>query len=683
MEGKQLTLGVCYYPEHWEEHLWNEDLHRMKEHGITVVRIAEFAWNKFEPEEGVFTFDFFDRFLKLAQREGMKVIFCTPTATPPAWMTTRYPEVLNADREGHRYCHGMRRHANMNSEKYIYFTKTITEKLAEHYGTHPAIIGWQLDNEINCEMDLYYSESDHLAFREYLKKKYQTLEQLNDAMGTVFWNQTYTDWNQVRLTQKTNTGGTNPHMALEEKRFVSRTVLNYFQLQAQILRRYISPDVFLTTNGLFNNIDYHELISSGILDFITYDNYPEFAYETWNNPNRDTVLRDRNMTFQITRARSISNSFGIMEQQSGAGGWNNRMLQPMPRPGQMRLWSLGAVALGADFVSYFRWRTCTFGTEIYWHGLNDYANTDNRRLRELMQVKEDFEHLKETAGCSYQAQAGIITDYDNSWDGDLDLWHGPLRGRSVEGLVRAMEHQHLTYDFVNLTDETTPDQLSRYEVLFYPHATIMTPERTRVLTGYVEAGGRIVFGSRSGYKLRNGQCIMEPMPGMLRTLCGVEVEDYTFAVPGTPEMNIIVDGNQLPALEFHDILRPVKAKVLGCFDSDYYAGRPGLTVNQMGKGQAYYFGGGFSEETAAGMLQLLSVTPWLEKYLTAPAGVQLTLRGDGKNRYIFVLNYEAVPQTVHLHQGCMELLGGQRAEGEQQLEPYGVRCYHIVEQAEK
>ena len=185
-----LTLGVCYYPEHWDKTLWKDDLKRMKEYGIEVIRIAEFAWNKFEPHEGKFTFEFFDEFMDLALAEDMKVIFCTPTATPPAWMSEKYPEILNADIDGHLIRHGLRRQHNMNSPKYLEFTARIVEKLAEHYSKYPNIILWQLDNEINCECDRYYSESDHKAYREYVKNCFGTLENYNKEIGADFWNQT-------------------------------------------------------------------------------------------------------------------------------------------------------------------------------------------------------------------------------------------------------------------------------------------------------------------------------------------------------------------------------------------------------------------------------------------------------------------------------------------------------------
>ncbi|MBQ1985982.1 MAG: beta-galactosidase, partial [Clostridia bacterium] len=192
LDGKRIELGVCYYPEHWDKSLWREDMCRMKEHGIRVVRVAEFAWNLFEPKEGCFNDRFWDEFLNVAEECEMQVIFCTPTATPPAWLTKKYPEVLNCDIYGHPVYHGLRKHHNMTSSVYLEFVRRITEHIAAHYSKHPAIIGWQIDNEVNCETADYHAPSDHAAFRAYMKKKYGTLENLNRAMGTVFWNQTYT-----------------------------------------------------------------------------------------------------------------------------------------------------------------------------------------------------------------------------------------------------------------------------------------------------------------------------------------------------------------------------------------------------------------------------------------------------------------------------------------------------------
>ena len=277
INGERFVMGTCYYPEHWDSSLWEDDLERMLQAGIEVIRIAEFAWNKIEPEEGVYTYEFFDAFLDLAQKKGMKVIFCTPTATPPIWLTEKYPEVLNADQDGLLYRHGARRHYNYNSPVYQKLCRNIVEKSASHYGGHPAIIGWQIDNEINCELDEFYSESDTAAFRKFLQEKYGTVEELNRAWGTIFWNQTYNCWEQIYVPRKTAHNTNNPHHLLDYYRFVSASARRFVRMQSEMIRKYCKEDDFITTNGIFGNLD-NQAMQKESLDFMTYDSYPNFAY---------------------------------------------------------------------------------------------------------------------------------------------------------------------------------------------------------------------------------------------------------------------------------------------------------------------------------------------------------------------------------------------------------------------
>ena len=325
------VIGTCYYPEHWDKSLWEDDLHRILKAGITVIRIGEFAWSKIELTEGNFDFSFFDEFLDLCEKVGMKVVMGTPTATPPAWLTRKYPEVLNTDVNGVPYEHGGRRHYTFNSSVYQKLSSIIVEKMAEHYGHHPAIVGWQLDNEFNCEMDDYYSPVDQKAFRDFLKNKYQSLNALNDAWGTVFWNQTYTDWEEVKIPGRV-LGSHNPHQVLDYHRFVSDSTLRYAKMQSNILHRYIKKGDFVTTNGLFYNIDNHQMMKES-LDFYMYDCYPSFAFgldrESWISNS----IRDRHWSRNLTTVRGVSPHFGIMEQQAGANGSAEEMEGPAPRPG--------------------------------------------------------------------------------------------------------------------------------------------------------------------------------------------------------------------------------------------------------------------------------------------------------------------------------------------------------------
>ncbi len=670
LNGDRVIMGTDYYPEHWDESLWAPDLDRMLETGIEVIRIAEFSWNKFEPREGEYTYEFFDRFLDLCQEKGMRVIFCTPTATPPAWMTDKYPEVLNARQDGVLYRHGARRHYNYNSTIYQRFTRNICEKLGSHYARHPAIIGWQLDNEINCEMNQFYSESDTLAFREFLKAKYGTVEKLNQAWGTAFWNQTYTSWGEVYVPRTTLSNNTNPHEVLDYKRFVSDSACRWAKLQSDILRKYLKPGDFITTNGLFGDLDNHRMAEES-LDFMTYDSYPNMAYGLNSHFTETTSLKDRFWSLNLDEVRALKGTFGIMEQQSGANGWNTGMEAPTPRPGQITLWTMQSIAHGADYVSYFRWRTSTMGTEIYWHGILDYSGRENRRIREVRDVRDKFRKISEIAGTQYQAQVGLIETYDNKWDAELDVWHGSVDRTSMSGLYSASQHTHTPVDLVYLRDDTKADQLKKYKVLFYPHAEILTQAQVDLLEEYVKDGGTVVFGCRAGLKDVTGKCVQQDLPGLARTLTGTDVTEFTLVAPDEGTIHVNWDGDDIEAAVFNDELQPLEgATVLARYENSYYKGVPALIGKKTGKGRTLYFGGAFTEKTAEVFFRRLGVIAPAADIVEAPEGCEITERAGEKGRYLFVLNYEKTEQTIKLHKPVKDLYTGETLQGEKTMKPY-------------
>ncbi len=674
INGKKICLGTCYYPEHWDACLWPRDLDRMLEAGIEAVRVAEFAWSKIEPREGEYTYEFFDSFLDLAAEKGMKVIFCTPTATPPAWLTEAYPEVLNADKEGHLYRHGTRRHYNYNSPVYQEFCRKIVEHSASHYGRHPAIIGWQIDNELNCENNEFYSESDGVAFRRFLKEKYGTLEALNRAWGTVFWNQTYTAWSEVCLPGKTNSGTNNPHQLLDYLRFVSDSACRFAGMQADIIRKYCKEGDFVTTNGIFGNLDNHRLTRDS-LDFMTYDSYPNFSYGLDGYRPEDR-MKDRGCSRSLAEVRSLSPVFGIMEQQSGANGWTDRMEAPTPRPGQMTLWTMQSIAHGADYVSYFRWRTCTFGTEMYWHGILDYSGRENRRIREVRDIHARLQKLQEVAGARYLAKVAILRDYDNCWDAQIDKWHGRVEWLSQDSLFTALQLEHVPFDYVYLNHETALEDLRQYHTVFYPHAVILTRERMSLLERYVAAGGRLIMGCRTGYKDIDGRCVTEYLPGLAATLTGTDIPEYSFVAPDEGRVTVDWDGTLMEAAVFNDLLQPLPdshAQVLAAYASGYYAGTPALIRNLYGKGEAYYFGAAFSLDTARTFLKKLSLTePYADLFLL-PEDCELAVREKEGRKYFFLLNYTKEEQTVDIKQPMRDLLEQRPVQGKQSLPPYGVK----------
>src|SRR5689334_16142346 len=264
--------GVCYYPEVWDPSRHESDIRRIAVCGFNLVRMGEGAWSYWEPEEGRFQFALFDRVIDLCRAHGIKVILGTPTYAGPAWIATKYPEVLRWDFNRTPMKHGSRRFYNYTSPKYLELSDRICTALAEHYRDNQQVIAWQLDNEFNCHMDVSYAPSDTLAFRAWLKRKYETIERLNDAWGTRFWSQTYDSWEQIDLPHPT-AAYANPTQLLDESRFISDCIVSFAKRQAAILRG-ANPKWLITHNGLFNNVNGPELLKA--LDFFSHDQYPLF-----------------------------------------------------------------------------------------------------------------------------------------------------------------------------------------------------------------------------------------------------------------------------------------------------------------------------------------------------------------------------------------------------------------------
>ncbi|WP_339800625.1 beta-galactosidase [Paenibacillus sp. FSL R5-0744] len=672
---EKFELGVCYYPEHWPESMWEDDYRRMRELGFTIIRIGEFAWSIFEPVQGEFQFGLFDRAIDLAHKHGLQVVLGTPTATPPAWLTHKYPEVLNVTYEGVTLQHGMRRHYNYSSPKYRELCARITEQMAVHYGNYPGVVGWQIDNELNCEISEFYSESDHKAFREWLQQKYVTLERLNEAWGAVFWNQSYSDWSQVYLPRPTpSPKQPNPHQALDEKRFISDNTISFAENQADIIRK-LAPKQWVTTNGLFGHLDSHELTDE-LLDFFSYDSYPQFS-TIFYDPNERNPLNDRGWGLSLSVVRSISPNFCIMEQQSGPGGWVNRMDMPSPKPGQMRLWTYQSIAHGADMVLYFRWRTATMGNEIYWHGINDYHNQPNRRVREAGQIGQELAGAGQALiGTRNQANVAIVRDYANEWDGEYDVWHGPFMWKSNKEWYKALQQKHIPNDVLYLRKKTTLEELARYDVLIYPHPAIMTDETASLLDEYVQQGGKLIFGCRTGYKDERGQCYMRPFPGAARDLCGITVEEFTMVKGSRQPTTISWSGaaeGVTGADDFNDILQieDDSVEVMAVYASDYYAGKPAVTRNRRGKGEVWYYGAVFNEQAASIIIDQVSLQSPVD-WLVLPEDVELQVRNGTSSSYTFLLNYSEAPVAIHLHETKMDLLSGTTLSGEVTMEGFGV-----------
>ncbi len=332
-------------------------------------------------------------------------------------------------------------------------------------------------------------------------------------------------------------------------------------------------------------------------------------------------------------------------------------------------------------VLYFRWRTATMGTEIYWHGINDYRNRPNRRVAEAAQIGREIEVLGSRVVTTQTARhVAIVRDYDNEWDGELDLWHGPYTRQSIQAWFVALQYQHIPVDTVYLRSATTLYDLARYRVLVYPHRLDHDRRRRGVALGVCSSGGTVIFGARNGYKDTTGQCYMRPFPGPVADLCGITVADFTRIGPDERAPALRwggMEGVTIAAKMFNDILQ-VEApdvEVLAEYADAYYAGAPAFVRRAMGNGRAYYYGAVFNVEAATALIKQCGLSSPVGDWLDLPQPVELCIResADRNEELIFLLNYSDEPQTITLHKTAMNIVSGQQVQGAVVLAPFDVR----------
>ncbi|GLX66988.1 beta-galactosidase [Paenibacillus glycanilyticus] len=684
---EEFLLGVCYYPEHWERSMWEEDFRRMKELGFNVVRMAETAWNILEPEEGAYCFELFDEAISLCQKYDLKVIMGTPTYAPPAWLTSKYPEVLRRTFDGVVMQHGSRRHYNYTSKIYHELSRKIVLALAQHYKDCPSVIGWQIDNELNCHMDVSFADSDHHAFRDWCKTKYETLDALNQAWGTAFWAQTYSDWEQVFLPRPTPTYH-NTGLLLDFYRFTSDVTIAFARKQYDILKAH-APHQFVTHNGLFQNIDNYALTEQAV-DFMSYDSYPAFQLSRKDLPSH---FRDRMHGRNLSRVRGLSSKFMILEQQAGPGGQSGNVLnqydfgdylQPTPKPGQMRLWAWQSIAHGADGLLFFRWRTCTVGAESLWHGLNHYGNQPHRRLEEAGRLADEIAAVgKLMLRSKCAASAAILYDYDNDSNSKIEGYIGSEEWKSEEGIYQSLTERHLLTDMLPMQRSCKLAELQNYKVLFYPNAQLLESDDVHYLTQYVEQGGILVLGPRSGYKDRSNRCYMMPFPGVVKDLCGIEVIDFTM-VKGHEDsyMKFAESDEIVTAPVFNEVLQvdSPTAEVIARYRTDYYKDRPAVVRHKVGKGEVIYCGMFFTKENTDQLLDLLHLTDPAEAWVYAPAEVEVVTRSHPDGEIVIFLNYTCSSQEIVFKEFVQDCITQNKLAGKIEIGPYGVVVVQRLQQ---
>ncbi len=518
MKGQQtMRLGVCYYPEHWPEPMWADDAAGMVAMGISLVRIGEFAWSRIEPEPGRFDWGWLDRAVETLHRAGLGIIMGTPTATPPKWLVDRMPDMIAYDRDGRPRRFGSRRHYCFSHAGYAQEARRITQAMAERYGRHPAVVMWQTDNEYGChDTAVSYSDAARDAFRDWLARRYGHVDALNHAWGNVFWSMDYPDFASIELPHLTVTEA-NPAHWLDFRRFSSDQVVAFNRAQADILRA-ASPGRPVAHNfmGFFTQFDHHAVGAD--CDIAAWDSYPlGFLESFWFSDADKATYRQQGhpdiAAFHHDLYRGCSRGrWAVMEQQPGPVNW--AAYNPAPLEHMVRLWTLEAMAHGAEFVSYFRWRQAPFAQEQMHAGLLRPDSVHAPAAAEVRHAARDIAHIGPVPAA--QADVAMLFSYTSDWVTDIQP-----QGRGFKALRQAFEAYTALRELGLSIDIIAPDAaIDGYRMIVMPCEPVideLTVERLR------HFDGPVVIGPRSGSKTAHFAMPAELAPGPLQQLLPIKV----------------------------------------------------------------------------------------------------------------------------------------------------------------
>ncbi|MCT8329406.1 beta-galactosidase [Albidovulum sediminis] len=653
------ALGVCYYPEQWDESLWAEDAARMVALGLTWVRIAEFAWARIEPAPGRFDWGWLDRAVEVLGSAGLKVILCTPTAAPPKWLVDLHPDILPVAADGTVRKFGARRHYCFSSPRYREEAARITRAVAERYGRNPHVQAWQTDNEYGDHDTVHsYSPAALAAFRDWLRARYGTIGALNRAWGTSFWSMAYSDFGQIELPNNL-VEEPSPTHRVDFLRFSSDQVRSFNRAQVGIIRR-LSPGRPVTHNYMNQNTDFDHFAVGEDLDLASWDVYPlgglvhgrlpeamKARYLRTGDPDQTAFNHD--LYRAVGRGR-----VWVMEQQPGPVNW--AVANPAPRDGMVRLWTWLAFAHGCEMVSYFRWRQAPFAQEQYHTGLLHPDSTPDQAFHEVAAVVAEAQALPPLPPRA-QARVALVLDYPSRWAGQalpqgqgcnpahvaLD-WYAAARRHGVEVDIIGQHSDPEGYDLILAPDLIMADAgfLGRVKA----------------------AGAKILFGPRSGSKTAEMQTPEGLAPGPLRAMLDMRVSRVE-SLPGYHAETVMLGNLALPAHRWRETVE-TREEVLATFAGDHRGGSPAL----LGNDRARYLAALMPPE---GLLPVITgALDWAGVAWQPDLGdIRLTRRGE----VTFAFNYGPDPATAPAPAGARFLIGGRV------LPPAGVAAWEGSERA--
>ncbi len=619
----QFFYGADYNPEQWPREVWDSDIALMQQAGVNVVSLAIFSWARIQPTNDTWDFEWLDDMMDRLHAGGIRVDLATATASPPPWLTTQHPEILPVTRDGVVLSQGGRQHWRPTSPVFREHALQLVEKIAERYASHPALIAWHVNNELGCHNVYDYSDDAAEAFREWLREKYEDLETLNQAWGTAFWSQQYSDFNQI-VPPRVAATENNPTQLLDFNRFSSDALRDYLRDENAVLER-ISPDIPRTTNFMVmsgtSGMDYATWTSD--VDFISNDHYLL--------PTRDAI---EELSFSAARCSSLAKNkpWWLMEHSTSAVNW--REINPPKRRGEMARDALTHVAHGADAVCFFQWRASLAGSERFHAAMLPHAGADSRTFRDATALGETLEKLAPVVGSKVlPSQVAVIFDYESWWASSQPFLPSSL----VDHHAQALDWYTALLDTGVRVDVVSPDDdLSGYKVVVAPLLHMVPPALASRITTAVEAGAHFVTSFFSGIVDEDAHVIPGGYPGALRDLLGVRVEEFH---PLTPQQGVLLEDGGAGTLWFEAVELSEGTETLHNYGSGPTAGMPAVTRATRGQGSAVYVSTHLDREDLAELAGdiLRTAGVYVDVEFPSPGWVITTIRRGTDADYIFLI----------------------------------------------
>jgi beta-galactosidase len=656
----RLHLGAAYYPEHWPDERWPEDVRLMVDAGFTVVRMGEFAWSTFEPAEGEYHFDWLERAIDLLAENNIRTVLGTPTAAPPAWLTQTYPETLAVDEDGTRRGHGRRCHYCVNSPDYHHHTRRIVKGLGEHFGPNPQVIGWQFDNEYRT---VCYCDTCRGAFQAYLTEVFENLDSLNEHWTTRYWSQTYTAWDQISIPK----AGHNPGLMLAFQQFVTHSYRKFQKIQIDELRPHLPDGVWVTHNFMKWHPTYDHYELSADLDLASWDWYVGSGHNDYT---------ESGAAHDLVRGFKRRN-FWVMETQPANVNW--APVSNQVSKGECRAMAWHAVGHGSDAMLYWQWRSALNGQEQYHGTLVDQSGQPRPFYEEAAQLGREFAGVSELLiGSEVKAKVAILNDYASRWSLDWQRHHKDF------DYVKHLLHYYKYFAANNIpVDIISADEpLDGYRLVVVPGMAVINPKRVQHLTEFASRR-YLILTLRTGVKDEYNALLPVRPPGLLAELTNIEVEDfYALETPATVKGKLLNGVSRLWAerLKILDEDKFTQSVARYVRHNGWLDDQMAISVNPFKRGYVYYVGTYLDDGAQTKLLEHICRISRVKPVMETPRGVEACQRitPDGQEIYILI-NHEVSPKKVSIPWEAHEHLSGGTGSGELTLAPYGVAILTKVE----